>query len=167
MTMRMGLTGAADKLPFFTGEGVMDLRALTAFARTFLAGTDAAAMRGTIGAVNKAGDTMTGALQVPGLTSTFPILSRPIPWGSQSVTLSTGEVETVLGGGQAFVWANFSGLMIINNKNLGGVQVAIGGGGSVAVIATVGAIGAGTSWTHTPAQSGYGFVNDRMQRRMA
>jgi hypothetical protein len=44
-----GLTGAADRVPYFTGEGAMALAVLTAQARTFLAAVDAAGQRSAMG----------------------------------------------------------------------------------------------------------------------
>jgi hypothetical protein len=44
-----GLTGAADRVPYFTGEGAMALAVLTEQARTFLAAVDAAGQRTALG----------------------------------------------------------------------------------------------------------------------
>lgn len=46
-----GLVGAADKLPYFTGAGALNLATLTAKARTLLASADEATMRTFLGLV--------------------------------------------------------------------------------------------------------------------
>ncbi|MDZ4034069.1 hypothetical protein U0868_21180 [Kluyvera ascorbata] len=58
-----GLTGAADKLPYFTGPKDAALTALTAFAREILAQTDAAGVLSKLG-LGDASTTQKGSVQL-------------------------------------------------------------------------------------------------------
>jgi hypothetical protein len=62
LTAESGLTGTADKISYYTGPGTKDLTALSAFVRTVLGAASSAAFCTDAGAVNKAGDTMSGNL---------------------------------------------------------------------------------------------------------
>lgn len=63
-----GLTGAADKLPYFTGAGALSLTTLTSLARTLLDDTTPLGMQSTLGLVKQTSttDTTAGALMLNG-----------------------------------------------------------------------------------------------------
>lgn len=61
LTALSGLTGAADRLPYFTGVGALSLSAYTAKARLLLARTDNAGMQSELGLGNAATATVTSS----------------------------------------------------------------------------------------------------------
>lgn len=72
LTALVGLTGAEDQLPYFTGAGALSLTTLTAAARTLLAATNAAGQQSAMGlgsaatwdSVPDASSTVVGGLKV-------------------------------------------------------------------------------------------------------
>lgn len=68
-----GLTSVADRLPYFTGSGTASLATFTAFARTLIDDTTAAAARSTLGVAESA-----LYANIPSPTaSTYVLLRRP------------------------------------------------------------------------------------------
>ena len=68
LTAFSGLTGAADRLPYFTGAGALSLTTLTGLARNLLDDTTQSGMQSTLGLVKQtsATDTTAGALMAVG-----------------------------------------------------------------------------------------------------
>lgn len=71
LTAFAGLTGAADRIPYFTGAGALSLATLTAKARLFNARTDAAGMRAEITAASSGANSDITSLS--GLTTALSI----------------------------------------------------------------------------------------------
>lgn len=71
LTALSGLTGAADRLPYFTGAGALSLATLTAKARLFNARTDAAGMRAEITAASSGANS--DITRLSGLTTALSI----------------------------------------------------------------------------------------------
>lgn len=82
-----GLTGAADKLPYFTGVGAMSLTTLTSYARGILAATDSASFLATLDAELQALAAVTSA------ADQFPYFTGS---GVATTTTVTAAARTVL-----------------------------------------------------------------------
>jgi hypothetical protein len=98
LTAIAAVTVAANKLVYATGVDAFATTDFTATARTLLAGADAAAMRGTLGAVSKGGDTMTGALELSGApTSSLHAATKEYVDNTASAR-SAPVRQTIMGG---------------------------------------------------------------------
>lgn len=86
LTALAGLTGAADRFPYFTGVGALSLATITAIGRQLIGGADAAAMRNTLGAL---------------ATSDVSALIKATGWGlelaDQATTLADCNLALVTG----------------------------------------------------------------------
>lgn len=143
LTALTGLTGAANKLFYFTGAGAMALGDLTGFARNLLSQTDAAAMRSLLGALateltinaQTANYTLAASDTVNTLvtmnhtadrTITIPLNSTTsIPVGRQGAAtrLGTGNLTLVAEGGVTLL-PNSSLVARVQNSTLTFVKIA-------------------------------------------
>ncbi|NTG48958.1 hypothetical protein G6M04_16395 [Agrobacterium rhizogenes] len=94
LTAFAGLTGVADGMPYFTGAGAMAIAPGSAFSRSLLAGTSAAAIRATLGLG-------TAATQNTGTSgATIPLLSTANTWsGIQTFGSGAGAMNVVINSG--------------------------------------------------------------------
>ncbi|EIA5297481.1 tail fiber protein [Escherichia coli] len=106
LTALAGLTTAADKFPYFTGNDVASLATLTKVGRDILAKSTVAAVIEYLGlqetvnkagnAVQRSGDTMTGKLNLP-QTSAFGV-NTDNALGGNSITLGDNDTGIKQGG---------------------------------------------------------------------
>ena len=131
-----GLTGVADRLPYFTGAGALSLTTLTAAARTVLDDTTVAAMLATMGGAPLASPALTGVPVAPTAalgTNTTQLATMAAIIASMFGTVSqSGGVPTGAGmeystgaGGDCFRFANGLQVSLIS-ATVGGTTFSAG-----------------------------------------
>ena len=92
LTALVGLTGAADRLPYFTGAGALSLATITAAARTLLAATNVAGQQSALGLFADASGVLTNASGA--LTNVVSQLLRSADAAAGRSTLGLGTAAT-------------------------------------------------------------------------
>ena len=98
LTALVGLAGAADRLPYFTGAGALSLATITAAARTLLAATNVAGQQSALGLFADASGVMTNA---SGALTNFVsqlLRSADAAAGRNALGLGSAATKTVVGG---------------------------------------------------------------------
>lgn len=149
LTALAGLVTAADRLLYFTGADAPALATLTAFARTLLAGANAAAMRGTLGlgsiATQGAGAVAITGGAVDDVTSDGATLTN-VTIDSGDVLLAAGAFGYAAGNGGTVAQATSKSTGVTLNKPSGEITLntaALAAGAAVSFTLTSSSIAAG------------------------
>ena len=140
-----GLTPAADRLAYYTGASTAALTTLTAFARSLMAGVDAAAMRATLGLGGLATLSAVGAAEITdGSVGTAELADLSVTTGKladSSVTaakIASGAIPAAFPSGTRMLFqqtaapTGWTKDTTIDDKALRVVSGAVSSGGSVA-----------------------------------
>jgi hypothetical protein len=139
-----GLTPAADRLAYYTGASAAALTTLTAFARSLMAGVDAAAMRATLGLGGLATLSAVGAAEITdGSVGTAELANLSVTTAKladgavTAAKIAAGAVPAPFPTGTRMLFQQTSAPTgwtkdtTINNRALRVVSGSVGSGGSI------------------------------------
>lgn len=136
VTALAGLTGASDRLPYFTGAGALSLTTLTSFGRDLIDSPDAAAARLSLGSAPLASPTFTGTPAAPTaalgnnttqLATMAAIIAALFGTVSQTGGVPTGAAMEYTTGASGDCYRFANGLQIcLISKTLGATNVTNG-----------------------------------------
>jgi hypothetical protein len=139
-----GLTPAADRLAYYTGASTAALTTLTAFARSLMAGVDAAAMRATLGLGGLATLSAVGAAEITdGSVGTAELANLSVTTAKladgavTAAKIAAGAVPAPFPTGTRMLFQQTSAPTgwtkdtTINNRALRVVSGSVGSGGSI------------------------------------
>lgn len=140
-----GLTPAADRLAYYTGASTAALATLTAFARSLMAGVDAAAMRATLGLGGLATLSAVGAAEITDGSvgtaelSNLSVTTAKLADGAVTAAkIASGAIPAAFPSGTRMLFqqtaapTGWTKDTTINDKALRVVSGAVSSGGSVA-----------------------------------